>query len=40
MPNKKTKPKNKRALKVGKRLSPVKPLSTWSRENGSVGNQP
>jgi hypothetical protein len=34
------KKKNKPALKVGKRLSPVKPLTTWSRENGSVSNQP
>jgi hypothetical protein len=40
MPNKKTKPKNKRALKASKRLSPVKPLNTWSRENSSVVNQP
>jgi hypothetical protein len=38
MPNKKTKPENKRALKVGKRLSPVKPLK-WSRDNGSVVTQ-
>jgi hypothetical protein len=29
--------KNKPALKVGKRLSPVKPLK-WSRDNGSVSS--
>jgi hypothetical protein len=39
MPNKKTKPKKKRALKASKRLSPVKPLNTWSRENSSVPTQ-
>jgi hypothetical protein len=39
MPNKKTKPESKRALKAGKRLSPVKPLK-WSRGNGSVITAP
>jgi hypothetical protein len=40
MSKKKTKPENKRALKAGKKLSRVKPLTTWSRENGSVTTQP
>jgi hypothetical protein len=38
MPNKKKKPAP--ALKVGKKLSHVKPLTSWSRENGSVTTQP